>query len=363
MHSNHSTNETNPTIFDGNIYIFYAFDIGEDIDFEKIERHQPVLLMPYSPPKYFKNYQIPLNVELPHPHDTSSCFSARLLRFGVMSLIYKIPFSDTLENLQQVLIDVDEKYQNQSVHDAKSLYRKILPYIIKPKFFHLRTSYTVIQANPIQGQDARSFKEKFGNHIASLVRFETINLSAEQRNEILASAQSYYRGDLVVIDTEATFISDPEYHELIEIFEFANIQQLELQYYDQVLSKKLNTIYESRISGSTWGAYLPFVNTHHSATLELGRLRVDISVVTEQLENSLKLTGDPYLSAIYLTLCEQLDLEAWQKSISKKLEIIQDVRSIYENQVTSIRSDMLSVLVIILIFIELIIGLMGYMYK
>lgn len=353
--------DSKQTKFDGNIFIFYSFDIGDDIDFEKVEKKQPLILRPYSQPKYFKNYQVPLNVELPHPHSTSSCLSSKLLRFGVLSLIYKIPFAETLDDLQQTINEIDQKYQEQSSIDAFSLYKKIKPCIIKPHFFHLRSNYTVIQTNSIQGQEFKNFKEQFGNNIASLLRFETKNLSPVQRNEILDSAREYYRGDLVVVDTEAAFISDPEYDELIEIFEFANIQQLELQYYDQVLSKTLNSIYESRIPDTPWSNYLPFVNTHHNATLELGRLRVDISVVTEQLQNSIKLTCDQYLFDIYQMLFEKLDLEGWQNSISKKLDIVKDVREIYENQVTSIRDDMLSVLIIILIFIELIIGILNYM--
>jgi len=353
--------DSRQTKFNGNIFIFYAFDIGDDIDFEKIEKQHPVILRPYLQPKYFKNSQAPLNVELPHPHITSSCVSSKLMRFGVLSLIYKIPFSETLDDLQQIINDIDQKYQEQSSIDAFSLYKKIKSCIIKPHFFHLRSNYTVVQTNPIQGQESKNFKELYGNNIASLLRLETKNLSQAQRNEILESAREYYRSDLVVVDTEAAFISDSEYDELIEIFEFANIQQLELQYYDQVLNKTLNNIYESRIPETPWKNYLPFVNTHHNATLELGRLRVDISVITEQLQNSIKLTSDQYLFDIYQMLFEKLDLESWQNSISKKLDIIKDVREIYENQVTSIRDDMLSVLIIILIFIELIIGLLGYL--
>ncbi len=349
------------TIFNGNIFIFYAFDIGDDIDFEKLEKKQPLILRPYSQPKYFKNYQVPLNVELPHPHGTSSCFSSKLLRFGVLSLIYKIPFHETFGDLQQLITQIDQKYQEQSSIDAFSLYKKIKDCIIKPHFFHLRSNYTVIQTNPIAGQEAKNFKELYGNNIASLLRLETKNLSPAQSSEILESAREYYRSDLVVVDTEAAFISDLEYDELIEIFEFANIQQLELQYYDLVLNKTLNSIYESRLPNTHWSNYLPFVNTHHSATLELGKLRVDISVVTEQLQNSLMLTGDQYIFDIYQMLFEKLDLASWQNSINKKLDIVKDVREIYENQVTSIRNDMLSVLIVILIFIELVIGLLNYL--
>lgn len=354
--------ETEPKsdIFSGNIFIFYAFDIGDDIDLDKLETQHAAIVRPYSAPKYLKNYQTLLNVELPHPHSTSNCFSSKVLRFGVFSLIYKISFSEKFDDLQQMLIEIDQKFQEQSVVDAFSLYKKVKSNIVKPHFFQLRTSYTVIQVNPKQGQESKVFKEQYGSNIASLLRMETKHLSSAQRNEVLESTSGYYRSDLVVIDTEAAFILDAEYEDLIEIFEFANIQQLELQYYDQMLSKQLNVIYESRLPNIPWSNYLPFVNTHHNATLELGRMRVDISVVTEQLQSNIRLTGDPYMQGIYEMLFYNLDLKGWQDSIIKKLDIIKAVQGIYENQVTSVREDMLSVLVIILILIEVVVGLLHY---
>ena len=73
---NETKNEAKPVInesieFNGNIYLFYAFDIGDDIDLEKIETDALVTKVPLNLPRYLKHYHIPLQVELPHPHDTS----------------------------------------------------------------------------------------------------------------------------------------------------------------------------------------------------------------------------------------------------------------------------------------------------
>ena len=48
----------------------------------------------------------------------------------------------------------------------------------------------------------------------------------------------------------------------------------------------------------------------------------------------------------------QFDLRSWQKSINKKLNIIKDIRYVYQNKVDANREDLLSVLIIILIMIE-----------
>ena len=83
--------------------------------------------------------------------------------------------------------------------------------------------------------DIVKLKEEFmGALLHRLLRFETESLSEYQKNEILESAIGYYRGDLIIIDTEAAFIYDDEYEEVLDLFEFANMQQLELQYFDRV---------------------------------------------------------------------------------------------------------------------------------
>ena len=52
-------------VFSGNIYIFYAFDIGDDIDVQRLK--QSNLLQTYAMPlpKFFKNYHTPLHIGLP----------------------------------------------------------------------------------------------------------------------------------------------------------------------------------------------------------------------------------------------------------------------------------------------------------
>ena len=48
----------------------------------------------------------------------------------------------------------------------------------------------------------------------------------------------------------------------------------------------------------------------------------------------------------------------WRASINKKLNIISEIRSVYQHKIDAIREDLLSVLVIILIFIELVVGIL-----
>ena len=348
-------------LFSGNVFIFHSFDVGEDINLERVKDLQLLLQRPLILSKYFKNYHIPLAVELPHPHTSSRCVSAKLHNFGVISLAYKIPFRETLDDLRTHINGIEDEYREQSVIDAGSLFKKIKSEIKQPKFFHLRRSYVLIQVDPDSALDIVQLKERYGGIIASTLRFETESLSEYQKNEILDSAIGYYRGDLIIIDTEAAFIYDDEYEEFLDLFEFANMQQLELQYFDRVLDQQLNAVYEREIKKLPLRSYLPFVGTLRSDLVsDLGKLKVDISVITERLENSIKLAGEAYYSELYSLLVEKLDIGNWRESITRKLEIIIDVRTVYENKVEALREDLLSVLIIVLIFIELVVGILHY---
>lgn len=351
-----------PITFFGNIFIFYAYDVGDDINLDKIEERQELLTRPLTLSKYFKGYHVPLSVELPHPHSSSKCVGAKIHNFGVISLAYKIPFEDTLPNLRKTLHEIDIEFREQSVEDANLVFKKIKTYIKQPRFFHLRSSYVIIQVDQqLSTITASQLQEQYGSIIASLLRFETETLSESQKNAILDDAIGYYRGDLIIIDTESAFLYDDEYQDILDLFEFANIQHLELQYYDRILDQQLNKVYHREVEGLPLKAYLPFVGTSMKDPVsDLGMLKVEISSIIERLESTIKAAGDIYVSETYDLLVEKLDLNNWKESINNKLAIIRHIHLIYQNKIDIIREDLLSVLIILLIFIELIVGILTY---
>lgn len=349
-------------IFSGNIFIFHAFDVGEDINLEKVRQSDAITLRPLTLPKYFKNYHIPLEIELPESQENSRCLGVKIHNFGAISLTYKIPFTDSLDNVRKNLDKIDDQFEAQSLHDASLVFERIKHLISKAKFYQMLASYVVIQVDPEPEKiDTVFLKENFGSIIASALRFETESLSEHQKNEILASAIGYFRGDLIVVDTEASFVYDEEWQDILDLFEFANIQQLELRYFDKVLDSHLNMIYEDKDRAIPFTSYLPFISIKNKGPVdELGKLKVDISVITERLEGSIKLAGEPYYSELYEILVDKLDLKGWQEAVNKKLSIILDIRSVLQGKINSIKEDILNVLIIILIFIELVVGLLNY---
>lgn len=344
-------------IFEGNIYIFSAFDIGEEIKFDLVKKSKDVQVGKVQVSKFLKNYHLPLQIELPHPNESARCINSKIHPFGAISLIYKIPITCSLHDLRQILIDTDKKYQQHSIQDAYSIYKKIKPFIIKPNFFQQKTYYTVIQIDSNREISGTQIKEQYGNVIASLVRFETESLSDYQKDEIINSSIGYFKKDLIIIDTEAAFVYDPQYEEILDFFELGNIQQLELHYFDKLLDKQLTMLYNQKNPQLPLLSYMPFIGSRYFDPIgDLNRIKVEISVITERLESSIKIIGEAYFSEVYDLLITKLDLRSWQKSINKKLNIIKDIRYVFQNKVDANREDLLSVLIIILIMIEVFVA-------
>lgn len=360
--SSESTLAKNPRdhIFAGHIYIFHAFDIGDEINLEAVHTSNKLKQRVIALPKYFKNYHIPLSVELPETIIPSTCVSTKIYNFGAISLTYKIPFKRTLEDLREHLNQIDEQVQEQAITDVGIIFKHIKPYTTKPTFFQTRSSYVIIQVDTSDTTiDSAILQEQYGSIIASTLRFETEMLSEYQKNEIIESATGYFRGDFIVIDTNAAFVYDAEFEEILDLFEYANIQHLELRYFDRVLDHQLNLIYEDESRKIPLKSFLPFIGTLSTSQVdELGKLKVDISVVAERLENGIKLGGDPYFSKLYALLDDRLDLTNWKETIEKKLEIVTDIRSVLQHKIDSVREDLLTSLIIVLIIIELIVAIM-----
>ena len=220
--------------FNGNILLFYAFDVGNAINLATVKEKGLVSTCVVPLSTYFKNYHIPLAFRMPEEQNgqassSISCISSKIHHFGVLSFCYRIPFEESFEDLKVKMIEIKKSFDTKAEIDAKATFKTILSAIHQPRFYSLKNSYFTIQVYPLKGNhSSEEFKATYGSKIASLLRLEVYNLSNYQRDEILASSIGYYGQDLIIVDSAASFIYDDEYFEPLEFFESANIQKLEL---------------------------------------------------------------------------------------------------------------------------------------
>ena len=374
----------------GNILLFYAYDIGDDIALDVIKERGLLATSTLHASGYFKHYNSPLSFRLSTGYDnpaythkedseenassvlfdteqladkqleeahglSSSCVVSRLYHFGVLSLCYRVPFEGTLDELKSVIISIKKTVDEQALRDARRCFNLIESTINAPHFYNEYNSYFAIQIHPQaeHGISAAQFKEHFGGKIASLLKLEEQALSDYQKDRILASTIGYYGEDWIIIDSEGSFIYDDEYFEPLEFLESINVQKLELHYFDRLLDHKLQFFYSQKYDTMPWTAYIPLMQEYReSSVYRLAKLRVDISVITEQLENSIKLADDSYYAHMYHLLVEKLSIKEWRESINRKLSIIQDLYRVYQDRLDTIHDQLLTLVIIILIAVE-----------
>ncbi len=74
---------------------------------------------------------------------------------------------------------------------------------------------------------------------------ERINVCSQMREEILKNSLQYTTDDLVVLSYDGAFICDPASpNDVIDLIEFANVQVLELRYYDRELARQIEKMYD-----------------------------------------------------------------------------------------------------------------------
>lgn len=354
-------NEKNSQIlFHGKLYFFYSFDIGDDVDIKSIQSQNLFHQNTKEKSNFFKSYHKPAILDLEKLQLSKQCISASLYNFGAIALRYVFEFSSPIEEIKNIINHKYDIAEHQSKKDAKIIFNNFKEYIRDARFFNLYNSYAVIQIDP-QQLSPYDFKENYATEISSFLRFETENLSDHKKNEILNSAFGYYRGDLLIIDKNSALIYDNDYHDIIDLFEFANMRHMELQCFDRSLDRQLNFSYERQSYKIPFRSYIPIIGMfQYDPMEELAKLRVDISVISERLWSSIKFSDEPYYLEIYNILNQKLEFDAWQKSIDKKLEVISHILAIHEQKISIMRSDVLNLLILLLILIEALFAALHY---
>jgi len=95
------------------------------------------------------------------------------------------------------------------------------------------------------------------------------------------------------------------------------------------------------------------------AVTELAAIRLDVAGIIERVHNALKLAGDLYLAKLYARTADRLALHAWEESVGRKLDVLEQIHNLLTERVTSARSEALEVIIIVLIALEIVLYLVG----
>jgi hypothetical protein len=366
----------NLEVTQGKILVYYIFDLADSVDLESL-RHKWVgrsstikLVSRRSSPSYLQFDTEPLllpmgqqKLQMTADRWIDSEVRAKVFEFGVVSIAWELPFPTEWDN---VAIDSALYIDNHFIADqSENLLEDLMPALqsslIKPYSQHMREDYTIFYVygfNDPELNNSDAILKELGSDIARMVRGETKTLAKSERQTILSQTITYFEDDLVVVAWNSSFIYDPEASsEHVDILEFANVELLELRSYDKLLDDQLEAIYDEvdRLPKAGFGI---FHNPHQHTIQKLITLLLDVTELTDRIENTLKIIGDLYCARIYRLISTLLQLRDWQARVDGKLESARQIYDTLNSEVQTRRSTLMEVIIIVMIGIEVVLAFM-----
>jgi hypothetical protein len=177
-------------------------------------------------------------------------------------------------------------------------------------------------------------------------------LSPQMRDEITRNSLSYRSDDLVILSWDAALICEPENPaDIIDLIEFANVQVLELRYYDRELTRQMAKMYDDIEFADKMPGFRRS-RRYHAIMSELMMTSAEISEITEKVNNLIKVTEDVYYARVYATVLKVIRSGQWSESVNRKIEVIRQNYSMLSDEVRIQHSNFLEWVIIVLIALE-----------
>ncbi|HEY9746756.1 MAG TPA: hypothetical protein V6C99_11120 [Oculatellaceae cyanobacterium] len=356
----------------GQVIAYFAFDVGYEVSLDQVRELLPSF--PAQPlsrkkqtPTYLQYTQAPQVLYLGESNvleDFQGQIQATVFDFGAVSISYRWQLADekkpfplkSLPNFSKHLyydLDLEQDARRQ----VEALVQKIKPAITRPEISDLVEDYFVFTIEQfdrlVKAQDLLDYCP---STLAKTLQFDTEELSRKQQQDALSNAISYYERDLVLTDWNAAIVYDSDYTDTLSVLELLNAELLEARYMDAQLDKRIKNYERLVQKPSRW--HWPLSNPYWQAINELAELRIESAVLAERVDNALKLIGDLYLARIHSAVSEQFYMPAWDASISRKLEIINNLYQMLTDRVNTAQAQTLELIIILLIGLEIFLNLL-----
>jgi hypothetical protein len=358
----------------GTLHIFAAFDWGDELDLDQARQLVPAetQILPrrrrtppsitYRPPPLYMVLPA-VELTLPELGGVRAVAGVTVFDFGAVSLSLRVPFRLAGESLRRLAGWLAEP--SELVATARRtlmpLSQQLLPALKSPLWKEdFGEEYFVFQLPPVAALPSPAqlldvHENGYAVWLAGLVRLESGPLSADEVSEALRLHLSYSPSDLFVPDWAAAVLIDQDCDETLQVIEFANLQLLEFRHIDNRLDDSLTDAY--RLVHPLSRSRLPFWRITARPLRLLGELKVEANELFERTGNVLKLVGDQYLARVYRLAAARFHLDAWERSILRKMEVAEGVYQVVADQGASFRMEFLEIIVILLILLEILLAL------
>ena len=250
----------------GSFYVLVLYDVAEQIRLDRLReiigaeppRREPSFK--HRAPDYVRFEPAPV-VEYAGSITVSGGdqFESRIKYFdyGVVCVELELPFTAGWEDLTGLSsrLTLAPEIEARTLELAQAQLSRVKDALIQPYDAWLSEDYYVIHITDARADgaggggdplSAAAVLQSHGEHVARIVRGESVALSESERDEALTARISYYPSDLFVAGWVAALIYDtPESAAaIVQLLEYANSQLLEYRHYDEILTRVLKNAYE-----------------------------------------------------------------------------------------------------------------------
>jgi len=347
----------------------FAFDIGFQIDLDAVgklegeatrqrivraRRPAPVWFDYAPPPVRLMDEGDPVTIE---GLATERGVEMLIYDFGAVLLTYRLPLPPTISDLPGLSVRL---YSHQTLEAdararAKRLVETIHRAIERPKLSSAVEDYVVFAITQWEeGSTPTDLVDRYREVLARAVESESSPLAPEQAARATEGRISYTPADLAIIDWNTAILFDRAPDDVIAVVQHANVELLELRVLDQELDGILDnadTTLSTMIHRRIWPAFGAGRMLRRVASAQ-----TDAAVMFEGVNNAIKLMGNQYLARLYRLAASRLDLPAWEKSVQRKLEVMESLYQKMSDASSTRRLETLEWVVIALIAISIILS-------
>lgn len=342
------------------IWLYRLYDIAEEIKLDLVEKilaqNKPTTRMRLAriKPKSMQFKNPPVTVELDGgmvelPQGTfSTIVAAKIYDLGVVSIAQRIllPPGIDYEDIKALAVHL---FNTEDLEDSFTGYLQLIrsslaPALVKESYQAFMEDFTVYYF--------RNWQEQWDP--VPLLLAEPDPVSAQMRKETLQNSFSYGPGDLTIITWDSALVYDASGStDIPDLLEFAVSQLLELRYYDSLLNEEMEKMYDAIEEAEN--RFTRF-NDYRRIMNHLMELVVDISEITERIQNSLKVTEDIFYARVYGGALTIFRTKAWMDNIQHKISVIQRSYTMLSEEITTRRSMWLEIAIVFLFLLEIALG-------
>jgi hypothetical protein len=364
-------------IAEGRVHVYRLFDVADAIDLPAAERAVEVAMAAPKSRARLTGAPAATALELPRPPlgialggrevplgsgARAAEASAHVFDYGVVSIVYKLPIppGTALEDLvrlgEELFGESTPEIDGAARREAEELCRALGGALERPHRWDGLESYQIFFVRRFAGGTLRAQELLAGATIPELLLGETsaVRLSTAERQEVLSHHYTYLEDDLAVVHWNSALVVEPSgVEDIPDLLEFATAHLLELRYYDALLDRELHRIYDEIERGGSPVANI-FTRRYRTLQRRTAALLLELSEMTERLENAVKIVGDFYLARLYQSAVRRFRLPAWQETVLRKQRLLAEVNDLIGDAADTSRSELLEVAIILLILWEVI---------